>query len=47
MKAKIEKEEFYYILKAAFEKGETERNVTVRELVEDLSIKLSVIIKKA
>ncbi|MFB5282779.1 hypothetical protein [Peribacillus sp. Hz7] len=46
MKAKIEKEEFYYILKTAFEKGEAEPNVTVKELVEDLSVKLSGIVKK-
>lgn len=44
MNASITKEDFYHILKEAFEKGESERDVTVNELVEELSLKLRAIL---
>ncbi|WP_156187566.1 hypothetical protein [Peribacillus loiseleuriae] len=44
MNASIAKEDFYHILKEAFEKGESEGNLTVSELIEELSLKLQEII---
>lgn len=47
MDASITKEDFYHILKEAFEKGESERDVTVNELVEELTLKLQAILLEA
>ncbi|MFD0047961.1 hypothetical protein ACFVHQ_01245 [Actinomycetes bacterium NPDC127524] len=42
---KTSNEEFYTILRDAFEKGESEVCVPINEFVEDLSAKLLMIIK--
>lgn len=47
MISNVTKEAFYHILEEAVKKGETTQNLTATELVEELSILLSEIFKKA
>ena len=47
MISNITKEAFYHLLKEAVEKGETAQNLTVSELVKELSMKLSEIFKES
>ncbi|MFJ7637335.1 hypothetical protein [Peribacillus sp. NPDC097225] len=39
--------DFYEILKDTFAKGESERDITVSEVVEELKVKLSVIMEES
>ncbi|MEH6949183.1 hypothetical protein V7068_19370 [Bacillus sp. JJ634] len=47
MISNITKEAFYHLLKEAVEKGEKAQDLTVSELVKELSMKLSEIFKES
>ena len=46
MISNVTKEAFYHIMKEAVDKGEKDQNVTVDELVKELSIRLGEIFKE-
>ena len=46
MISNVTKEAFYHIMKEAVDKGENDQNLTVDELVKELSIRLGEIFKE-
>lgn len=46
MISNVTKEAFYHILKEAVNKGESSKNITVNELVKELSVQLGEIFKE-
>ena len=46
MISNVTKDAFYHLMKEAVDKGETDQNLTVDELVKELSIRLGEIFKE-